>query len=627
MKNTIGKFLYALLFLVIIPLALWYWAAWTDSIVRYPAIESEAAGWVFSISGGLLMLWGMLALRTHGKGLPMNSFPPPQFVTQGPYRLFRHPIYWGFGMLLVGVFILKGSASGLWLVTPITILGMMGLVWGYEKIDLKQRFPDSKITKVLDLPDNDPIPASLRDRLASAFWVITLLALSNYIATTLIGNTVPLTGSPLNLYLLLDNVYLAMLGVLFIAVAPFLLRNKDLLREWAHASILGLFLSLFLALVAPVAGVAYLPDAASATILPVFTAVPIFLILISFQKIVGQTRQRFLLLSLLAVLLSLMQLHQSRSALLHLTTSIGLFLLAANYKQVWFLLKNLAEKIANSWQEWVFGKIRVINHGFYVGAGTFLSILLAGALSGKLYAWAILVFAVIGIVSAALWAQIIEGSEKLKRPFGYYGSLVGIPFACLAFWAMGVHAWVIIAVVSVVMPWAQAIGRLRCLVNGCCHGGPVNNPDIGIRYFHVRSRVCGLSGLKGVLLHPTQLYAIIWLFFVGFILLALWINHFPASFIFGLYLILTGLGRFVEEAYRGEVQTAVLKGLRLYQWAAILSVFTGIVMTVIPSEQVLSANSGLGWETLTAAVLGGFFACFAMGIDFPYSNRRFSRLV
>jgi prolipoprotein diacylglyceryltransferase len=302
------------------------------------------------------------------------------------------------------------------------------------------------------------------------------------------------------------------------------------------------------------------------------------------------------------------------------------FIVAVNYNRIWIFLKNASQKIANSWKEWEFGKIRVINHGFYVGFGSFLGILLSGILAGKAYAWAILAFSFIVIVFSALWAQIIEGSEKLKRPYGYYGALVGILFASFAVWAMGFNVWVIIGVVSAVAPWVQAIGRLRCLVNGCCHGSRVDNPNIGIQYFHPRSRVSGISGLKGEWLHPTPLYSILWLFVVGFILLVLWNQHLPSSFIFGLYLILTGIGRFVEEAYRGEVQTPIIKGLRLYQWTAVLSVIIGIPLTVIPVQPVLITPE-FGWETVLAAVIGGFFTFFAMGVDFPYSNARFSRLV
>jgi len=380
-------------------------------------------------------------------------------------------------------------------------------------------------------------------------------------------------------------------------------------------------ISTFIALLYPEAGAQYLPGEPG-----FFYFVPIFLILIALSVLYRQSKLLGVLAGTVAIALIIIQLTFSRSAVLHISFALVISVMAVNYFQIWTFLKNRAEKIANSWQEWVFGKVRVINHGFYVGLGTFIGFLFAGILVGDAYTWGILIFALIVIVFSALWAQIIEGSEKLKRPFGYYGALVGVNFASLAVWGLGYEIWVIIGVISVVMPWVQAIGRFRCLVNGCCHGGKIENPNIGIRFFHPRSRVCGISHLKGELLHPTQLYSMLWLFLAGFILLSLWYHDFSPAFIFGLYLILTGIGRFVEEAYRGEVQTPIIKGLRLYQWMAVLSLLAGIFFTTIHID-FLSITPTFGWETVVSAFIGGLFTAFAMGVDFPESNARFSRLV
>ncbi len=616
-----NKTLYAIIFLIIVPVLLWLWATNTEDLINLPVIESTLAGWILIISGVLLMAWAMFYLKKYGKGLPMNAFPPPRFVTNGPYQLFRHPIYWGFGLLLTGYFIITNSASGLWLVTPITILAMIALVVGYEAIDLKKRFPNESITTLLDLPVKMNEPPSLRARLVSLCWVAASLLLSNFIIAKLVGHSAAILGKPLVLPFPTENQYLPLLTVLFILAIPFVIKRKDLLRSWVITSIIAVCISTFTALLYPGVCAQYLPFQHA-----IVYFVPIFLILLTVKTIFKQSKQVGAIFSMIAVALMMIQLTFSRSVVLHASSSIIIFLLADNYFRIWIFLKKVAEKIANSWKEWVFGKIRVINHGFYVGFGSFLGILLAGILVGDTYSWAILIFAFVVIVFSALWAQIIEGSEKLKRPYGYYGALVGIIFASVVVWAMGYNVWIIIGVISVVMPWVQGIGRFRCLVNGCCHGDKVANPDIGIKYFHYRSRVCGISHLKGELLHPTPLYAMIWLFLVGFILLSLHNNNFSSSFIFGLYLILTGIGRFVEEAYRGEVQTPIIKGLRLYQWTAILSVLIGIIMTVIHVEFVY-ITSDVGWETILSAIIGGLFTAFAMGVDFPYSNARFSRLV
>jgi protein-S-isoprenylcysteine O-methyltransferase Ste14 len=631
-KNITGKILYSILFLLLLPALLWYWAKSTEGLIGYPPVHSEIPGWILAASGGILLLWGIFSLKRYGNGLPMNYAPPPKFVNQGPYRFLHHPIYWGFGILLTGISLLTGSRSGLWLVTPVTILGMIALVWGYERIDLKRRFPESAPKTILDLPENSMAVPAIKDRIVCIARILFMVIIGNYIVELVSVGVVPITGRPLYINSFFEKTYLPLLSFLGLIIVPFMFRSKQTLRQWTVAALLGLGLSLFFSMVFPTIFAQYLPDVpgsftASSGWYPTIIIIPIFLILQSLKTIFLQSNFFMKTIAIvIAIPLILIQLTFSRSAILHLATSLVIFLIASNYFMIWKFVKGKTEIIANSWKEWVFGKVRIINHGFYIGIGTFMGILLAGFLSGKIYAWAILVFSIVVIVFSALWAQLIEGSEKLKRPFGYYGALVGIPFASLAVWEMGINVWMIIAVVSVVMPWVQATGRLRCLVNGCCHGAPVDNPDIGIRYFHYRSRVCNISGLKGKLLYPTQLYAITWLFLVGFVLLSLWDNRYPPSFIFGMYLILTGTGRFVEEAYRGEVQTKIIRGLRLYQWTAIISLLIGIGMTMIPTKLIFT-KPNFSWEVLISAIIGGIFSCFAMGVDFPYSNKRFSRLV
>ena len=618
---TLGKILYSLLFLVVLPGMLWFWAVFTEPIINLPAIISPKAGGILMLGGGLIMVWGMVALIQYGKGLPMNAYPPEQFVHQGPYRIFHHPIYWGFCIGLIGVFIYTGLASGLWFVAPIAILSLLALVLGYERLDLAIRFPKERLQTILDLPENTDAPSTARDKLISLAWLLLLLITVNFILSFLVGQTPILTGKPLDIFGELDNPLFQLLPLLYVAISPFLIRGKRVLRSWILGIIIAMAGLTFLALLYPAVGLSFM---ASNSL--VLLSTPIFLLFLSIEKVARQRRSSRILLALVGIGLFIILLMYSRSAELHILLGVLLYLLGARYQVIWAFLRNRSEQIANSWQEWTFGNIRVINHGFYVGMGAFLGIFMAGWLAGSAYAWAILLFAVTVIIFSALWAQIIEGSEKLKRPYGYYGALVGIIFASLVVWLMGFKVWVIIGVVSVVMPWVQAIGRFRCLINGCCHGMKVENPLIGIRYYHPRSRVCGISNLKGETLHPTPLYSILWLFFVGFILLHLWNHAYPISFIFGLYLILTGLGRFVEEAYRGEVQTPILGKLRLYQWTALLSVIIGIVFTLIPVP-VFALTPGFGWETFWAALIGGLFTTFAMGVDFPNSNARFSRLV
>jgi prolipoprotein diacylglyceryltransferase len=226
---------------------------------------------------------------------------------------------------------------------------------------------------------------------------------------------------------------------------------------------------------------------------------------------------------------------------------------------------------------------------------------------------------------AALWAQYVEGSPQLLRPFGFYGGLLGGTVGALLAPFFGVSAWLVLAAFAAGGPWAQAMGRLRCLVQGCCHGRPAPK-SIGIRYTHPRSRVCRMTQWAGVPLHPTPIYSLLCNAFVALVITRLWLLHAPLHLIAGLYFILTGLGRFVEEAWRGEPQTPVFAGLRLYQWAAAASVVAGVLMTALGrSEPAPLAH--FDWSALPPSAAFGLLVWCAMGVDFPESNRRFSRLV
>jgi phosphatidylglycerol:prolipoprotein diacylglycerol transferase len=302
-----------------------------------------------------------------------------------------------------------------------------------------------------------------------------------------------------------------------------------------------------------------------------------------------------------------------------------LFSLASPILTAWVLLCRGAEAIANSWREWRIGPVRVMSHGFYAGVGAALGVAVAVWLAGRPSLWWIVALALAAQLGAGLWAQLVEGSPQLLRPYGYFGSVLAVVLVCLAAGLAGQDAWTMLAAFAVGACVTQAAGRLRCLVQGCCHGRPVN-AAWGLRYRHPRSRVVRLSHLENVPLHPTQLYSILWTLAVGLLLAVLWLRAAPLPFIAGLYLLLVGLGRFVEEHLRGEPQTVCVGGLRLYQWLAIAFVLAGGLLTSVAGAPA-PAPQPLPPGAFPALAGLGVFTCFLYGVDFPNSNRRFSRLV
>lgn len=118
-----------------------------------------------------------------------------------------------------------------------------------------------------------------------------------------------------------------------------------------------------------------------------------------------------------------------------------------------------------------------------------------------------------GVLAAALYLRRIGTSFFWVADFGILGGLV-----------------------------AQGIGRLGCLLNGCCYGAPTSLP-------------WGISfplTIDDVPRHPTQLYEFTGDFVVFGILWVLRKRKPFDGFIFSLYLILYSLLRFIVEFWRGD---------------------------------------------------------------------------
>ena len=300
------------------------------------------------------------------------------------------------------------------------------------------------------------------------------------------------------------------------------------------------------------------------------------------------------------------------------------YVLVVRMKEIWIAILWVAERIANSWKEWRIGPVRIINHGGFAAAAVLLGILIIESLLGPGSAWIAVGIFLCSTVGAAFWAQWVEGSPALLRPMGFYGGMLGATIGAVPALFAHVDLWVVFAAICVAAPWIQGIGRLRCLVQGCCHGRATETVP-GIRYTHPRSRVCRLAQLSGVSVHATPVYSILWNGVVGVALLRLLQLHSSTTLICGVYLLLSGAGRFVEEAYRGEPQTLTVCRLHLYQWIAIVTVIGGAVVTSIHGAG-MPPGFALRSGSILIAVGCGAVAWFVTGVDFPESSRRFARL-
>ena len=235
---------------------------------------------------------------------------------------------------------------------------------------------------------------------------------------------------------------------------------------------------------------------------------------------------------------------------------------------------------------------------------------------------------------AGAWGQVLIGGwnrtrgerTALLRPFGFFGSVLAVLATTAIVAPFADDLLVVAAAIAAATPVVQAIGRLRCLQQGCCHGAAVETRETpGIRHTHPQSRVCRIAGLCGIAIHPTPVYSIAANLAIALLLARLWSVGAATTMVLGAACILSGAARFCEERFRGEPQTRSFAGLRLYQWLALALVAVGITVTCAPGASVPEIGAPGGTTMLVACAVGLLHA-IAMGVDCPESSRRFARL-
>ena len=632
---------YGFLFVAIVPGFLALWARFTASSIGLPVPLPVGLGYFAAAVGLGFMIVSTAALWKFGRGLPMNPFPPKNHVAVSVYRYVSHPIYFGFCLTVAGLSIIMHSPSGFWLVTPVVALACAALVFGYENQDLAARFGANRTRPLIRLPDESEAKPALWDRL-SVYLLVLIPWLILYELAAVIGPPARSWSVALPLdknWPILEWTEIFYASTYFWAVlAPPIARQKRTLREFAVSGLIltGLGTGLFFLVPMVVPVHLFEPQTmfgrllsweraldTTAASLPAFHLIWAMLA----ARLFSQSFPRYRVIWIAwAVAIGISCLTAGAHVVADLAASILLVLLVWNRSLIWAALLRATERLSNSWHQWRFGSVRIINHGVYAGLGAFVGTAIVAALLPDIGAVSLLVMNLGGLLGGALMAQALEGSSKLLRPFGYFGSVVGAIVALVILSvASPTNGWFLCAAFVVAAPLIQACGRLRCLVQGCCHGRKADRQADGISYRHPSTRVTHLAGMTDVPIYPTPLYSILWNFVIFLILSRLWALGLSASVIAGLYFILVGLGRFVEESYRGEPQTLVVGGLRIYQWFSIGFVVGGAILSCIPAPSV-PGSWGWNGSLIPIALICGVAAWAAMGVDFPESQRRFARL-
>lgn len=643
MSESVGKALYGAIFVVIVPAVLVLWGLRLEAlgVVAWSQPLPALLGPIACAAGGALMAVSMHALWRHGGGLPMNAYPPRRFVARSSYAFFSHPIYVGFSICVAGVSIAANSAAGLWIVTPAVALCCVALVLGYEAPALHARFGRRAGAPYFGVPPASAAPAPMPLRLCAGLTVFVPWAVLYTVFSLM-----PAPHGAAELRLAFEHafpvqswaVWVYTLAYPFSALAPLALASLADLRRfvicgwWATAA--GFFLMLYLpgqAVFLPTAwtGVEAWLEWGNRLADAEWLAMPSFHVIWALiaahcygTRRAGLAWAAFGFAAAVAASSVLTGAH----ALVDVLGGAGVAYLCWHYDRSWAFVLHWAERLANSWSGFRAGNVRIINHSAWSAAAMSAGSALALYLAGSDYAAEIAFVCMASLIGAGAWGYALEGGNGLARPFGYFGGLLGaaLGLGFLLAIADGGQLWAIAVGVAVGGAITQALGRGRCLVQGCCHGRPLEGGH-GIRVDNDHSRVVALAGLKGVSLYATQLYSMIANAAIAIVLLHLCTAGASAPIVVAAYLVLTSIARFIEEGYRGEPQTPRLAGLPIYQWLAVAMLLCGVALSFVAGPRFQPANA-LSPASVSVALLLGLAAVLALSVDFPDSKKPLSRL-
>jgi phosphatidylglycerol:prolipoprotein diacylglycerol transferase len=175
---------------------------------------------------------------------------------------------------------------------------------------------------------------------------------------------------------------------------------------------------------------------------------------------------------------------------------------------------------------------------------------------------------------------------NLARSGGvFYGGLIAaVAVALLYLRRHKLPLWTTTDVFAPGVALGHIVGRLGCLMAGCCFGQPTSMPW-AITFRDPQAFVNSGTTLN-VPLHPTQLYeagaeAVILVFLLVFERKG---RPFPGR-TFWSYMLLYGISRFVIEFYRGDSRGMVFEVLSTSQFVSIILVPLSIVMLVVLSRR------------------------------------------
>lgn len=152
MKQIIGYFLGFAIFIVGVPLLMW-WVAGMPALAEIPLARLCLAA-LFVLAGLALAVWSIVYMKRVGKGNPFDAMGhevaprTKKLMTDGPYRLNRNPMLTGTYLYYFGVGLALWSLWALVIFLALVLLMMLQVLseerrleadFGQEYLDYQRR--------------------------------------------------------------------------------------------------------------------------------------------------------------------------------------------------------------------------------------------------------------------------------------------------------------------------------------------------------------------------------------------------------------------------------------------------------------------------------------------------------
>jgi protein-S-isoprenylcysteine O-methyltransferase Ste14 len=112
---------------------------WLTCLHFGPALWSTVLGWFILVVGWFIMFWPVISFFST-RGTPVPFDPPPKLITNGLYTYIRNPMLLGMFIFMLGLGVLLGSLSLIFIFTPLFIVINVLYIKVIEEKEMEKKF-------------------------------------------------------------------------------------------------------------------------------------------------------------------------------------------------------------------------------------------------------------------------------------------------------------------------------------------------------------------------------------------------------------------------------------------------------------------------------------------------------